>query len=424
MEQLRLFKTNTYQQELLGNEYITLRPYHNMPEKGPIEFMLKDNKEYINLDETTLTVKCKIVNADGSKIESKVAGDDQVALVNNAMHSLFRDVEIRINDKRIEGGDNTYPYKSYIASVFRFSKETQEGQLFSVGFVRDDHAAMETVANTGYVKRKVWTNAGEIKEFKGKLNLSILNQQRLLIPGADIYFKFERAKDAFAIFNNVAALKPKVVITCMELQLMATKVNPEIMRHHAVALSNGVPAVYPMQRVEMDTVVCKKDSTGDSKDFLFHGKIPKYLIMLMVTNAAMNGDYTKNPFNFKHFNVSHVHLTKDRQNAPFPPFEPNFAKGGVLQEYMSLFQSNRLLGKNTVLPISYEEFKNGYTNFQWNLTDDGQGSNATGDPRGNLEINVKFAEALPEAVNLLLYGIFDSNVMVYLDDVVTVDYNA
>ena len=270
MEQLRLFKTNTYQQELLGNEYITLRPYHNMPEKGPVEFMLKDNKEYINLDETTLTVKCKIVNADGSKIESKVAGDDQVALVNNAMHSLFRDVEIRINDKRIEGGDNTYPYKSYIASVFRFSKEAQEGQLFSVGFVRDDHAAMETVANTGYVKRKVWTNVGEIKEFKGKLNLSILNQQRLLIPGADIYFKFERAKDAFAIFNNVAALKPKVVITCMELQLMATKVNPEIMRHHAVALLNGKPAVYPMQRVEMDTVVCKKDSIGDSKDFLFH----------------------------------------------------------------------------------------------------------------------------------------------------------
>ena len=122
--------------------------------------------------------------------------------------------------------------------------------------------------------------------------------------------------------------------------------------------------------------------------------------------------------------MSHVHLTKDRQNAPFPPFEPNFAKGDVLQEYMSLFQSNRLLGKNTVLPISYEEFKNGYTNFQWNLTDDGQGSNATGDPRGNLEIKVKFAEALPEAVNLLLYGIFDSNVMVYLDDVVTVDYNA
>src|ERR1700727_1806200 len=104
---------------------------------------------------------------------------------------------------------------------------------------------METVANTGYVKRKVWTNAGAIKEFKGKLNLSILNQQRLLIPGADIYFKFERAKDTFAIFYNVAMLKPKVVFTAMALQLMASKVNPEIMQHHARALSDGILAVYP-----------------------------------------------------------------------------------------------------------------------------------------------------------------------------------
>ena len=83
-----------------------------------------------------------------------------------------------------------------------------------------------------------------------------------------------------------------------------------------------------------------------------------------------------------------------------------------------------MLGKNTVLPISYEEFKNGYTNFQWNLSDDGKGSNATGDPRANLQIEVKFAEPLTEAVNVLLYGIFDSNVMVFLDDVVEMDYNA
>ena len=90
MEHLRLFKPKTFPQELLGNEYITLRPYNNMNDKGPIEFLLKDNKEYINLAETTLSVKCKIVNADGSPIEVK--NENQVAFVNNAMHSMFRDV--------------------------------------------------------------------------------------------------------------------------------------------------------------------------------------------------------------------------------------------------------------------------------------------------------------------------------------------
>jgi hypothetical protein len=426
MDQLALFKPATFPQALMGSEYITLRPYLGIPERGPVEFLLKDNKEYINLEETTLTVKCKITNADGTPIKatSVSAHDDQVALVNNSMHSLFSDVEVQINEKRVEGGDNNYPYKSYIASVFRYSKETQEGQLFSVGFVRDDHANMDTVANTGYVKRKLWTNEGAVKEFKGKLNLSILNQQRFLIPGADIYFKFERAKDVFCIFNNVSTLKPKVVIKAMELQLMPVKVHPEVVAQHAHALSSGLPALYPIQRVEIENMICRKDSMGETKEFLFHGKIPKYIVMLMVANTAMNGDYSKNPFNFKPFNVSYVHLTRDRANVPFPPFEPNFNNNSVLQEYLSLFQSNGVLGKNTVLPISYDEFKSGYTNFQWNLTDDGKGSNSMADPRGNLKIEVKFSEALAESVNVLLYGIMDSNVLVYLDDVVEVDYNA
>ena len=142
-----------------------------------MEFLLKDNKEYINLEETTLTVKCKITNADGTPIKlTNAEAHDDLWLVNNYMHSLFRDVEVQINSKRVEGGDNNYPYKSYIASMFRFSKETQEGQLFSIGFVKDDHANMDTVDNMGYVKRKLWTNEGAVKEFKGKLNLSILNQ--------------------------------------------------------------------------------------------------------------------------------------------------------------------------------------------------------------------------------------------------------
>src|SRR5271156_1317470 len=424
MERIQLFTPAHLKQELLGNEYITIPLMHPLEDdKGPLEFVLKDNQEYINLEETTLTVKVKITNVDGTAIDSKTSSDAQVALVNNAMHSLFRDAELQINGKRIEGGDNTYAYKSYISSMFRFSKETQEGQLFSIGFIRDDHAAMETISNSAFVKRKAWTNNGAVKEFKGKLNISLFNQQRFLIPGADLYFKFERAKDTFSIFNNTATLRPKVVIQSMKIQMQVVKVHPEGIRQHAEMLSRGIPALYQLQRVEIDSFVVKKDSSGDYKEFLFHGKVPKYIIMVMVANSAMSGNYTKNPFNFKHFNVSYVHLTKDRSNALFEPFEPNFSKD-VLQEYLSLFQSNGLLGKNTTLPISYYEFKNGYTNFQWNLSDDGQGSNATADPRANLKLEVKFSEALTEAVTVLIYGIMDSNVMVFLDDVVTVDYNA
>src|SRR5271156_6552812 len=95
------------------------------------------------------------------------------------------------------------------------------------------------------------------------------------------------------------------------------KVNPQIMNFHAQTLAGGVPAEYPFHRIEMDTMTIRENTQGDKKDFLFGGQIPKYVIMVMVANGAMNGDYKKNPYNFKFFNANWIELTKDRQPCPF-----------------------------------------------------------------------------------------------------------
>ena len=426
MNQLQLFQPKQFPQELFGNEYITLDPYHVLSEKstGPIEFVLKENKDYIDLQETVLRIKCKIVNADYTAIPVPAkAGDDHVSFVNNAMHSLFSDVILLINDKRVEGGDKMYPYKAYMNTVFRYSKETQEGQLFSVGFIRDDATKMEDVSNAAFLKRKTWTDLGATKEFIGKLHLGMFNQERLLVPGADLHLKLERAKDTFSIFNANPTLRPRVIIESAVLELMTVKVNPQLMNYHAQMLAKGIPAEYPYHRVEMDVMTIRENTLGDKQDFLFSGQVPKYVIMVMVANSAMNGEYRRNPYNFKFFNATYIDLTKDRHAVPFPPFEPDFANNNYLQEYMSVFQSNGLLGKNCILPINYDEYKSGYTNLQWNLSDNRKGANSNPDPRGNLKIEVKFTTKTTEAINVVLYGIFDGSVMIFGDDTTVTNYN-
>ena len=77
------------------------------------------------------------------------------------------------------------------------------------GFIRDGHTKMDDVANVGFTKRTAWTDVGTTKEFMGKLHLGFFNQQRLLVPGADLHLKLERAKDIFSIFNANAKIKPK-----------------------------------------------------------------------------------------------------------------------------------------------------------------------------------------------------------------------
>ena len=373
------------------------------------------------MSKSVFELKLKIVNADGSAIKVDATRDD-VALVNNALHSVFSDVHVFINDKPTEGlGDTMYPYKSYIFNLFKYSRDAQIQQLFAEGFFRDDYRNMDTVANTSFTIRKAWTAAGASKKFFGKLNCALFNQDKLLIPGVDLMVKLERAKDAFAIFNTNAALKPKVVIVEAILHLLTIKVNPGIFELHARVLAEGKPVIYNVNKTVIVTFPIRMGDKEFEKEDLFYGKVPKYLLMAMVSNTAFHGDYACNPFNFKNYNLISLMLTRDGERVPFEMFKPDFKNGNTLREYMSLFQSNNLLGKNAVLPITYDEFKTGFTNFQWNLSDDGKGMNSAPMQRANLKINFEFADALTEAIVVILYAIFDSTIEVYGNDQVIVD---
>ena len=418
--QLDLFARRTYQDELFGSEFQTIRP-ENKLDSGPIEFLRRETKDYYDLSKSVFELKLKIVNSDGSAVKTESTKDD-VALVNNALHSVFSDVQVFINDKPTEGLGNTmYPYKSYISNLFKYSKEVQVQQLFAEGFSRDDYNNMDVVANTAFVARKAWTAAGASKKFFGKLNCALFNQDKLLIPGVDLMVRLERAKDAFAIFNTNAALKPKVIIEEAILHLLTVKVNPAIFEYHARHLAQGLPVIYNVSKAVIATLPIKTGDKEFEKEDLFYGKVPKYILMAMVSNTAFHGDYAYNPFNFKNYNLTSLMLTRDDERIPFEMFKPDFKTGNTLREYMSLFQSNNLLGQNAVLPITYDEFKSGFTNFQWNLTDDGRGMNSGPVQRGNLKLNLEFADALTEAIVVILYGIFDSTIEVYGNDQVLVD---
>ena len=83
--QLDLFTPRGYQNELFGSENITLRAAE--VGNGPIDFFLNDNKDYIDLSESYLSLRLKVLNADDKPIVGD--GKDNVALINNAVHSVF-----------------------------------------------------------------------------------------------------------------------------------------------------------------------------------------------------------------------------------------------------------------------------------------------------------------------------------------------
>jgi hypothetical protein len=417
---LNLFAPPTFQNDLFGSEYITIRPDATIGDSGPIDFIIRGNKEYLDLRETTLNLEVKVVNADGTNILPAVDKDD-VAIINNAMHSMFSDVSLYLNDKLVDGGDDLYHLKAYMSTVFKYSEKAQKNQLFAIGFIKDDPYLMDGVKASAFLKRKVWTQNGAIKQFYGKLQGSIFEQERAIPPGVDIRIKLERAKDALALLSTIPNGKPRIEIVKATLNVLQVKVHPSILQEQMTMLAHNTPMIYPVNRIEMHIESLKEKTIGDVKDNLFHGKVPKYIVMAMTSTAAFYGDYTKNPFNFKHYNMESLHLTRDGESVMFEKMEFSFKNEKILKEYMSLYQSNNMLGKNASLPITFEEFQHGYTHFQWNLSDDRQGKNVSAAQTANLCLTFKFEQPTPEPITMIFYGIVDGSVLIYGDQSVVVD---
>src|SRR5208282_3499012 len=81
-------------------------------DKGPIEFLITGDQDFIDFSATTLYLQAGITKSDGNiyGADSKV----KVAFKNNTLHTLFSDILVKVNGNIVEGGESFYALKAYI----------------------------------------------------------------------------------------------------------------------------------------------------------------------------------------------------------------------------------------------------------------------------------------------------------------------
>ena len=114
----------------------------------------------------------------------------------------------------------------------------------------------------------------------------------------------------------------KVKLTEAYLKVRKVKVSPSVSIAHELALKKG-PAIYPVRRVECKTFIIPTGNPSLRKDNLDNGLVPKTFVFGMVDSAAFNGDYTKNPFNFKTLTASFIGITVNGE-VPFKPLQLSY----------------------------------------------------------------------------------------------------
>ena len=138
--------------------------------------------------------------------------------------------------------------------------------------------------------------------------------------------------------SDIDGAAHKVKLTKAYLKVRKVKVTPNVSIAHELALKKG-PAIYPVRCVECKTFIIPTGNPSLRKDNLYNGLVPNTFVFGMVDSAAFNGNYEKNPYNFKTFTTSFIGITVNGEKVPFKPLQLSYTAATIryTEAYLSMF---------------------------------------------------------------------------------------
>ena len=173
------------------------------------------------------------------------------------------------------------------------------------------------------------------------------------------------------------------------------------------------PAIYPIRRVNMRTFSVATGSLSYNDENLFTGILPKRVVFGIVSSKAFEGAYNLNPFNFEHKNLKYCSLLVDGKMVPQKPLISDFTNRNSFRNYFSMLQSTGQVFNDDGIDIDRSDYERGYSLICFDLTPDLQENGCYHViKRGGIRLEMRFATALTEPINVIVYSEFDTSIKI------------
>ena len=424
--ELDIFSVPMTQTSIDSGCYTEYNPISSINDGTPIEFVVSGSgQDYLDLANTQLYVRAQIRKADNTPIDNA----SQVGPINLFLQSLFCEVDVKLNDVLITSTNNTYAYRAYLETLLSYGSDSKSTQLGASLYIKDVAGRMEDAdptandANVGLKERRAFFRNGANVEMLGRIHADIFYQQKFLPNEITMRIRLVRNKNNFSLMSSTPNENYKIHINDCKLYIRKVKLTPSVFVAQAKALEHG-NAKYPIHRVICKTFTVPTGNMDCCQENLFTGQLPTRLVLGCVDNDAFNGNYQKNPFNFKHFNLSKLNVYLDGQQQTVRPLEPDFANNQFIAAYMTLFSGTGKQFGDIGNDIKRTEYAHGYTLYAFDLTPDlGEDDHFNLLKEGNVRVDMKFAQPLPNTINVIVYAEFENMIEIDRSRNVIFDYS-
>lgn len=447
--QLDLFKLYSGQDSIVETVTTDYRPTGSVVDNAScVDFVINTNyNEYVSAKDLILSVKLQvemkkqataIATRCASTVTTETAPTTSAGALSDAdwknvnvvllgFHSLWQQVDLFIGDTNVNGSSTTYPYKAYLDCILGRSMDSKESWLSAAHWYLDQYVGTSVPSETGKFGYRHLLQAfsatdftkSKVVELCGPLFVDLFQQEKLLLGGIRLRLRLYPNRPQFYINSNFNNLSFEVKITDYILSVTKHRVaTPIVDAHNRVLMGpQRTPALYPISRSFIKTELLTSGSLTHCPQFIFLSRIPRSAVVCFVKECAFSGDYTRNPFNFEHFDLNYLVATVDGVQFPKRAYTPDFESNLCAREYLSLFQMLGQMNNNNRIGIDLQAFKEGFAMFGFNFTPDFGRPPPDGywNPSriGNLSFEVRFKKALP--CNVVMIVRFASDEIIAID---------
>ena len=114
--ELDLFFVPPTQTSLERGRWVEYQPVSIVSDGGPITFMVPGTEDYVDLSKTILVVRAKVTKSN----RDDFGADEKVGIVNNFLHTLFKQVDVFLKEQQMTQASGTYVYWAYLETLLNY----------------------------------------------------------------------------------------------------------------------------------------------------------------------------------------------------------------------------------------------------------------------------------------------------------------
>ena len=305
---------------------------------------MSGDNQFIDLYNTYVLKTSSIKNPEGGNIPARATDAHNPVCnmlpVNGLGTAWLKKIDVKLNGTTVSFDGNMYSHRADIENRLSYPDTVKKGHLSMMGF-DEEMEAFDEINNADihwgdtnpaqhaypaifrrYLKGKASKNMYDI----ARIHSEISEQPKLLPPNTVLDIHFDRHDSDFLLLTKHNDRNYILKMESCELLTRLVDMDEEITAEIDSVSISGRSMLYPVRRVKMMYYSCGANVVDLSNFNLLTMEgnlLPHRIIVVMVKEDAVHGNYNRDPFNYQHFNLAEFSLKVGSEQIPLPKLKCN-----------------------------------------------------------------------------------------------------